>query len=70
MSSISHPPEESEPAETEMTWQETVVWLTEKHYNRLYRRGYGALWDKNNVEDLIQDVFERLLRSDRSHPAR
>ncbi len=48
-----------------MNWKKTVEWLYHEHASTLHRRASGALFDRNKVPDLLQELFTRLLEKDR-----
>ncbi len=47
------------------SWQETIQWLYNEHFDALYRKAFYALFEKNKAADIVQEVFARLLERER-----
>ncbi len=47
-------------------WRDTVEHLYGKHFDTLHRIAWRCLSDRNMVRDVIQDIFARLLATNRS----
>lgn len=47
------------------SWQETIQWLYDEHFDALYRKAFHALFEKNKAADIVQEVFARLLEKER-----
>jgi len=51
-------------------WKQTVESLYFEHSTALHRKATAALWDRNKAPDLVQEVFEKMLRAERTFPSK